>query len=237
MKFLFTVILLYFAVCFHVSSQSVISFTSGNVRDFHMESTGKAFTQINFNNETDEVLLLDWETTVRLAPDSWSYQTCDNGFCHEMVPPLNQINRMNPIQPKSQAGMGFMNMEMLSRDCSGKETATFEFRIFMRESKEEVGTVRFNFRCYPTSRMDTEQNLTIRIVPNPVQDFFSVANADQSALEYAVITDLTGKTVATHNLNEAINASLDVSNLNAGVYFVNVFDINGNSHIQRLIKQ
>ncbi len=58
----------------------------------------------------------------------------------------------------------------------------------------------------------------INIFPNPANDFIQLSNIDQANI---VITDMTGKVVLIQN-NVSEDASINISNLTSGVYFVSV---------------
>jgi hypothetical protein len=68
----------------------------------------------------------------------------------------------------------------------------------------------------------------INIFPNPANDFIQLSNIDQANI---VITDMTGKVVLNQN-NVSEDASINISNLTSGVYFVSV----NTENIQETIK-
>ena len=58
----------------------------------------------------------------------------------------------------------------------------------------------------------------INIFPNPANDFIQLSNIDQANI---TITDMTGK-VVLNQVNVSEDASINISNLTSGVYFVSV---------------
>lgn len=70
------------------------------------------------------------------------------------------------------------------------------------------------------------------LVPNPTKGVFAI-NADVAKAE---IFNITGQLVKTFN-NAAANESLSISELNQGVYFVKVTDLNLNEKTIKLIKE
>jgi hypothetical protein len=58
----------------------------------------------------------------------------------------------------------------------------------------------------------------VSLFPNPANDFIQLSNIDQANI---VITDMTGKVVLNQN-NVSKDASINISNLTSGVYFVSV---------------
>ena len=70
------------------------------------------------------------------------------------------------------------------------------------------------------------------LVPNPTKGMFAI-NADVTKAE---IFNITGQLVKTFN-NAAANESLSISELNQGIYFVKVTDLNLNEKTIKLIKE
>lgn len=85
-----------------------------------------------------------------------------------------------------------------------------------------------------TSTMSVNQfgETSFSLVPNPTKGVFAI-NADVTKAE---IFNITGQLVKTFN-NAAANESLSISELNQGVYFVKVTDLNLNVKTIKLIKE
>jgi Concanavalin A-like lectin/glucanases superfamily/Secretion system C-terminal sorting domain len=85
--------------------------------------------------------------------------------------------------------------------------------------------------------VDTENSAlknSVSISPNPVHDvlFIKTSNTDLATLE---ISDIMGRMI--EQINHNIPNSLDLSDLENGVYFVRIADNAGNSFTQKIIKQ
>ena len=91
-------------------------------------------------------------------------------------------------------------------------------------------TGAYNF----TTTMSVNQfgETSFSLVPNPTKGMFTI-NADVTKAE---IFNLTGQLVKTFN-NAAANESLSISELNQGIYFVKVTDLNLNQKTIKLIKE
>lgn len=81
----------------------------------------------------------------------------------------------------------------------------------------------------------------LAIIPNPATDDVKFNFVSNSAAEVnAKITDITGRVVYTHNFGKAYqgqsNYSLNVSQLNAGIYFIEIGQ-EGRRAVGKLIKQ
>jgi hypothetical protein len=65
---------------------------------------------------------------------------------------------------------------------------------------------------------------TFRFYPNPVRDELTVANQNRIAINQIIVSDIMGRVVASKYLYGREKVVLDMSNLNAGLYFVTVMD-------------
>lgn len=58
--------------------------------------------------------------------------------------------------------------------------------------------------------------------PNPVKDVLTILNTDNILFNEVTITDLNGRTIKNYKVNNLSETSLNVSELNAGVYFLSI---------------
>jgi len=72
---------------------------------------------------------------------------------------------------------------------------------------------------------------SIMMYPNPAKDFITISNADK--IYEVVVFDVTGKEVVRTKL---VNGSVDISQLNSGMYLVNLIGNNTNV-VKKLVKQ
>lgn len=72
------------------------------------------------------------------------------------------------------------------------------------------------------------------VYPNPVNDNFTIQNGNNIAISGLTISDINGRTVKTLNVN-AIENQINISDLNSGVYFLNIASENG-SATKKIIK-
>lgn len=81
--------------------------------------------------------------------------------------------------------------------------------------------------------VDETLQLKIKVYPNPANTLLYINNSSTYSINSLQITDLQGKTVKQVNKN---TSQLDISNLESGVYFVNVTTDKG-SLVKKIIKQ
>lgn len=58
--------------------------------------------------------------------------------------------------------------------------------------------------------------------PNPANDIISLTNSNNVSVENISISDINGRTIKTINFNNVEQVQLNVSDLNSGVYFMNI---------------
>ncbi len=73
------------------------------------------------------------------------------------------------------------------------------------------------------------------VYPNPANDIVNIAAANGSQINSAKITDINGRVVIIVKVADICRAQLNVSELNSGVYFLNVETTAGSS-TARIVK-
>lgn len=80
------------------------------------------------------------------------------------------------------------------------------------------------------------EDLDLLVYPNPNDGKFAVSFKEQ-LVQYLEVTDLTGKSVFVTDVpSEATAVNIDLSDLANGVYMVNVRQMNGETIVQKIIK-
>src|SRR5690606_23822341 len=74
---------------------------------------------------------------------------------------------------------------------------------------------------------------TFSIYPNPVKDVLNISNSNGAEINSLTIVDINGRTVKQINSNIS---QINISDLNAGVYFVNINSTEGNL-TKKIVKQ
>jgi PKD repeat protein len=73
----------------------------------------------------------------------------------------------------------------------------------------------------------TETEMLINIFPNPVQGTLSI-NTSSSFAGKVEFTDVSGRIVYVKDLQYDIRHSVDMKQIEGGIYFLNLYDLNGN---------
>ncbi|MEW5675337.1 T9SS type A sorting domain-containing protein [Flavobacterium enshiense] len=76
----------------------------------------------------------------------------------------------------------------------------------------------------------------LSVYPNPVNDIVNISNYGDLEINKIVFTDINGRTVKSLNLNGVSESQINISELNAGVYFMNI-DTNEGSATKKIVKK
>ena len=71
--------------------------------------------------------------------------------------------------------------------------------------------------------------------PNPVQDVITVSSTDNIVFNEITITDINGRVIKNSKVNNLTQTDLNVSELNAGIYFLNITSDTGKA-VKKFIK-
>lgn len=145
------------------------------------------------------------------------------------------INGMNNIGPVSGINVNFYELaqEPISGEFYASTTDFFSTgTVFIYDAlNTEIhqfaagvspGTIVFDIR--PAAGMTNEANNSIRVSPNPTNDYLSIQGKTEQ--DIVCLTDMNGMQVVT-----TTDSSLNLSELPAGIYFLNV-----NGTCQKVIK-
>lgn len=73
------------------------------------------------------------------------------------------------------------------------------------------------------------------VYPNPANNVVSITNSANIQISKVAITDINGRTVKSLTLNGVTESQINISDLNAGVYFMNI-DTNEGTATKKMIK-
>ena len=77
----------------------------------------------------------------------------------------------------------------------------------------------------------------VELYPNPTNGLINIAGTDISNIKEISIFNQLGQKVMNLNASQLNNNSFDISNLNKGVYFVQLKDNSNNSKTMKIVKE
>lgn len=114
---------------------------------------------------------------------------------------------------------------------------------FLKFKEEGITNIRdwlfvFNVGFLPLSqsaaRVDSKpSSKTISITPNPADDIIRVLS--ENSFNSYCITDIAGELIEMNNLGLQQNATIEVSNLKSGFYFLTIEFSDKTLHVQKIV--
>jgi hypothetical protein len=89
--------------------------------------------------------------------------------------------------------------------------------------------------------IENTEELFVSVFPNPTKENFTlrITNVKAGSISYFQLTDVTGRTILTSNLDSkenSINAKVDLSDFSSGIYFLRVA-LEGKTITRKIIKE
>lgn len=172
------------------------------INDIYMANTGNT------------TLSITWELISVNLPVGWDAAMCDLGTCHPGIP-------AGPTTMSTAAAGGpdpFLGLNIDPSNIPG--TGTVVVRVYKTGAPAAADTLTWVATSSPTGIEEIDANSIVNIYPNPVSDRVSI-DLEASEAKEVRITDITGRTVLTKNLDAGKNV-IDVSALSKGFYLVNI---------------
>jgi len=92
-----------------------------------------------------------------------------------------------------------------------------------------------NFTVSQTLSTNDFVSSKFKVYPNPVNDIVTISNQGNIEINKVTVTDINGRTVKLLNLNGVTETRINVSELNAGVYFIKI-DTNEGVATKKIVK-
>ncbi|MCW1147106.1 LamG-like jellyroll fold domain-containing protein, partial [Flavobacterium lacisediminis] len=180
-------------------------------------------TSERFDGDIDEVRLWDMALT---ATDIMNTMNCEAQSQPELVA-YYKFNQGNDSVNNSTV------TSLLDSSSNANNGTLTSFALTGATSNWRSGsTITIGNTCATLGNSDFENVNSITIYPNPSTGIFNIVSQQNVSVE---IYDLLGKLVYNQSLANGTN-SIDISNINTGVYLLKVTDANGNSESHKLIK-
>lgn len=205
---------------FTVTHDTSVTVTAGSTEDVYVYNT---LTNVSTSNITYSYRLVNWETLA--LPIGWNIiGFCDNIACLpfpnwdegetntglEMAPgDVSDLKLQVNVSPTADNGTAFFHFEV--------KTAGQTKNVFYKLTKEPTGM----------SLVPVSDN-SINLYPNPANgSSITLFVAPQYNASQFAMYDITGKQVASIQSNGTAAQTLNIQNLAAGVYSVQVVDASG----------
>lgn len=95
------------------------------------------------------------------------------------------------------------------------------------------GIFKYNGAALANQQFD--RKVAFEVSPNPAKDVIGISNSDNVILTDVSINDINGRTVKTLKVDNLSEVQINISDLNSGIYFMNITSESGTS-VKKFIK-
>jgi len=172
-----------------------------------------------------DTVWLDYELITNTLPEEWYAGYCDNHGCWGSLPENGSMSAMYDeqnsfiklsINPQYVEGSGIVQYYVYEQD----DYENGQMMTFIVETPDFVGLLE-------------TPDMTISIYPNPIVNIVYIST--NKTINAVNIYNITGKTVLKNKVNSSY-MQLNTSELESGIYLLEVIDEYGNKQTRRLVK-
>ncbi|MES2746845.1 MAG: T9SS type A sorting domain-containing protein [Bacteroidota bacterium] len=106
---------------------------------------------------------------------------------------------------------------------------------FRNDSNDQYVMFLDNIKIDGTLSSDEFFSSKFTTYPNPASNNVTITSSENILLTEVVVTDINGRTVSTNKINNLTEAQINVSELNSGIYFMNITSESGKA-VKKFIK-
>lgn len=177
------------------------------------------FLNIDLLNISSSDLILKWQLLENNLPEQWDNSLCDYNTCFIGIP---DSNTMQPVDSDKKAFL-----KITSRADGHPGEGMVKILVWDKNQPEHIDTLEYNIVFEETSSITENQKNSIRLYPNPVDDFLIITPIAGQNISQIKVYNILGQ---EQDLNVTYNSSViraDFSNLSAGVYMVKIITTEG----------
>lgn len=233
MKFLIsTILLLAFSVT--TFAQNLVFSTPSHLEEVTYTAEFRNY-DIKFKTPQPQETVYKWDRVSLTLPETWNFSLCDHMGCYAGVPPTGTMTTITLEQ--SQDGMeGFFKLTVNTDDFVGE--GWLVLYVYEANNIALGDTVTFHLTHADATGITAEiiEKTEPMIYPNPASDKLNIALSNLAYMKSVTVHNAIGKTVLTNQkavLSKEI--SLNVSDLEEGIYFVSIETMQGDVLTQKII--
>jgi hypothetical protein len=219
------IIFISLAVCLTSFVTLAQNFTISPDKEIHTNLAVNDYltVQIDINHAESSELTLGWEILEKTAPEGWDYSFCDYNTCYD------GSKTSGTMAPFTNTETGFIKVNI---STNNESWCYFKFRVFDTNKPEETDTIQFWFEG--TTGLDALTSQPFKIYPNPVNNSEKLNFSQNTQLKTCVILNQMGQVIKTQTLNST-NGVISIEGIKAGLYIVQLENVNGTKHVQNLV--
>ncbi len=197
--------------CAHVVGAQSFQATPAPVRTQEMAFQQANEVYLHFDNPSGDSLRLRWRLLEISAPPAWQFDLCDYGTCYTSFPSNGWMNYVyDTIQPY---------LKLIVQPGLSPGNAWLWYRVF--EAQDETNFVDVYFSLFTAGITAALGPVapTVRIFPNPAQDFLWIDNPTEQDLPVRC-SNRVGQVIFQQLVPARSNRQFEVRDLPAGIYYL-----------------
>ena len=210
---------------------SQITFPNGNTLNLQ---TNKNFlyveTRILFNTGKYSPNDYNWEKISDSLDKRWFFTACFNGECRNDLLQSGSFIKDYGLNDSTC----FIAFHVETYDSTGK--SIIKYNVYNTKNFSDQANLTFNISYSNIVGINEDKIIEIELFPNPVSSTITLqTNIDLQNAEIKIINVL-GETVLSNKISNTNNTTIDVSELNNGLYFIQI-NTDHKFFTKRIIKQ
>lgn len=206
----------------------------GFAQNFHFEPDNVLTKTINTDGISDlnidiirdntiDTLHLEYELITNTLPTEWYQGYCDNHGCWGSLP---ESGYMSPCYDDLNSFI------RLSIDPIGTEgSGTVEYYVYEIGDYDNGLLMTFNIDTPGFVGTEEINSIDFSLIPNPAKDFVRLTSKQE--IKNAGIYSLTGQLIKEISAEE-LRSSIDLTQIERGIYLLNAYDVSGNQLTKKL---
>lgn len=223
MKRIFTILLLMIGILQLSGQNFFIKPTNELSKVISLSEASNLRLNITRNTVVDTVWL-EYELLTNTIPDAWYRSYCDNHGCWSSLP---ESGYMSPLFEEFTS---YIEISIETYNIIG--SGTIEYYIYEVGDYENGQTMTFNIETEGFVGIKEQWIENLSIAPNPFSNFLNI-NSDQLIQEINIY-EITGKRIESISSIYNTQHTIRTSHLNNGFYLIEIIDIIGNKHTQKV---
>lgn len=189
--------------------------------------SSSSYLRLNIvRNPAVDTVRLEYELITNTIPDEWYRSYCDNHGCWSTLPESGQ---MSPLFDEFTSYIE-LSFDPLYLNGSG----TVAYYIYESGDYENGQTMTFNVETEGFVGIENRFAESLVLSPNPFQYYINVSN--EQMIEELSLYDITGKQIQKISSIASTHYTIETSQLNSGIYLLEVLDMLGNKTTRKLTK-
>ena len=166
-------------------------------------------------NTTKNPVEVSWKRTIQVLDDDWGNYICDAGLCY----PETTSSGMFSLNAESS---GTFDVHITNwNNLPGDALIRIDFIV----DGATVATQEYDLHLYTIIGIDDEEYFTTKMYPNPAVDVLKFDFGEQTQLLGFEVYSIVGQKVKEVQLNGKANYTMDVNDLDEGMYFVRIYNM------------